>query len=313
MIAPAPSASSFPRWTNPVLAKWAPVFLEPIMGSAERLVVAVVAVSEDSFHLEAANALRRLECLYGKSAQTAIFAAQVAFDDLRSDLAARGIAAIRDPKPIMSGISVGEISEGEASSVKEVASSWMSALSSLYSAQQVAPFEVEIPAEDQEITRGSVVDRLPGLVMDYVVDHRPGLEPFFSEEVRAHKERRRRRNSHAVFIDFSGSFLVANFGTLLMNNRAQAVDKIKRRLWDLKVDRDKQKGSMIARTHEMIVQHPAYDDPQITERQARNIGEALDALEQQADQEDLRLRALISVAHIGDHILGVEGRALPRN
>jgi hypothetical protein len=73
-----------------------------------------------------------------------------------------------------------------------------------------------------------------------------------------------------VFIDFSGSFLVANFGTLLLTNRAQSVDKIKRRLWDLKVDRDKQQESMmISRTHEMIVQHPAPDDPQITERQAR--------------------------------------------
>jgi hypothetical protein len=263
-------------------------------------------------HLEAANALRRLECLYGKSAQTAVFAAQVAFDELRSDVSARGLAALKDPKPIMSGISIGEISEGEASSVQQVASSWMSALSSLYSPQEVAVLEAQVPvamAEEEEYDR-RVADRLPILVMDYVIGQRPGLEDFFSSEVRAHKDKRRRRNSHEVFIDFSGSHIVANFGTLLVNNRAQSVDKIKRRLWDLKVDRDRQKDTLMSRMHEMIVHHPAYDDPQITDRQIGNIMGALESLEKQADQEELRLRSLTSVSQIGDHVLRSETRML---
>src|ERR1043165_3789268 len=107
-------AEQFPQFERTVRAKWAPVLLSPIIGSPERLVVAVVAVSDNNFCIEEANALRKLECLFGKAAETAVFAAETAIEELRADLARRGIDALTEPTPIFSGISVGPVSEGEA-------------------------------------------------------------------------------------------------------------------------------------------------------------------------------------------------------
>jgi len=63
---------------------------------------------------------------------------------------------------------------------------------------------------------------------------------------------------------------------------------------------------MVYRRHEMIVQVPSAHDPQLSARQAANVAEALQALEEQADQEELRLRPMHSVEAIGQHILTTE-------
>lgn len=63
---------------------------------------------------------------------------------------------------------------------------------------------------------------------------------------------------------------------------------------------------MLAREHEMIVQAPHKNDPQVSSRQHENIKEALGALEDQAEHEDLRLRALSTVDAIGNHVMNAE-------
>jgi hypothetical protein len=81
---------------------------------------------------------------------------------------------------------------------------------------------------------------------------------------------------------------------------------IKQRLWELKVARDRDPAWPIRRQHEMIIQRPDANDPQFSLKQRDNAHEALSSLESQADQEELRLRALGSVAEIGDHVLALE-------
>jgi hypothetical protein len=53
----------------------------------------------------------------------------------------------------------------------------------------------------------------------------------------------------------------------------------------------------------MIIQHPPLNDPQFTQKQLDTMGEALSQLTKQADQEEIRLRSMNSVAQIGDHLL----------
>lgn len=181
----------------------------------------------------------------------------------------------------------------------------MSALSSLYSSS------VENALSESPVLVGDAADtlrardRLPALILHYVRDRRPGLDGFFSEEIRE-EHMRRRANASAIYIDFAGSKIVANFGTLSATHHVASVDRIKRRLWDLKVDRDNEKGGLLQRDHEMIVQHPAKSDPQFSEKQLTRMEEALAALEQQADQEEIRFRPMNTIDQIGDHLLAKE-------
>lgn len=303
------SSDSFPQTSQLVRAKWAPIMLRPILGSPEQLVIGVAAINSSDFHLERANCLEKLQCLFSDAAGTAIIAAETALDALSISLATDGYEAISDYEPLFSGVVIGELREAEGKSLAQIASTWMATLSSVYKPQsqeltKLVQIQESVPTETDRAT-----DRLPGLVLEYVSQRRPGLGKFFDAEIQEQSKRRRRTNVHGVIIDFAGSRVVANFGTLSVSGYANSVDRIKRRLWDLKIDRDTEKGTLANRSHEMIIQHPLKDDPQVTEKQYNRIEEALQALEEQADQEEIRLRPLNTVPQIGEHILHLEAAA----
>lgn len=303
--------SRFPSADRNIRAQWAPVFLTPISGSCERLVVGIAAVNAEGYHLEMANALERLHCLYGDGAPAAITAVVVARKYLERDLAKRSLQALTEPEPAVSGISIGDCREAEGASLQAVAASWLQAMSSLYSVS-VAPKEVATTSLLRMVAEADVSrsgDRLPFLVCDYVKMQRDGFSNYFSQDLREQRPKRSKGGSHRVVIDFAGPRLVANFGTLKAGELTSSVHLIKRRLWDLKVERDKEPQSALSRQHEMILQRPPKDDPQVSERQQANLSEALDALETQADQEELRLVALDTVQAIGQRVLSLESAA----
>jgi len=266
-------------------------------------VVGIAVLSDSGFHIEPANALTRLQCLYGAQADIVIQVAANALDEMRYDLSARHAEALLDFRPTITGVSLGSVRVAEGVSLQSIGQAWMSALSSLYDADAVT---VALEADDPEATyeeRFEALtsgDRLPVLVLDYVVGERAGLAGFFKSDL---GKRPRRRRSHEVSIDFTGSKLVANFGTLQVGQISRSVDLIKRRLWDLKVERDSETAEVFRRSHEMLIQMPAPNDPQVSERQYENLDVAKKALEEQANQEELRLEAFTSVAAIGQRVL----------
>jgi len=303
--------SAFPAIEKSVRAVWAPVLLEPIAGSYERLVIGVAAVNAEGFHVELANALGRLDCLYGDDAAAAVTAVRIAGECLRHDLAQRSIDALREPETAVSGILVGECREAEGFSLQQVAASWMAALSSLYDATLQHDMLAAAPLRElATISDGlGTGDRLPFMVCDYVRTQKQSFSQYFSRDLQEGRARRAKGASHQIVIDFAGPKLVANFGTLRAGNLTASVHLIKRRLWDLKVERDKETHDAFSRAHELLLHRPAKDDPQVTERQQANISEALESLETQADQEELRLLALESVSAIGQRILKYDAAA----
>jgi hypothetical protein len=301
------TSSDFPSFHGSVRARWAPVLLEPISGSYERLVIAVLVVGTNGFHVEQANALDRLRCLYASAADGIVWAVEIAGDHLRYELSRRGEDVATGILPVLTGFHVGEWREAEGQSLTSIGVGWMRALSSLYrSDMAIGEVEPDFAGSTAEEFSAAALDRLPDLVLDYVSEHQAGLAPFFNQQIRKGQRRRRMGQNFDVMIDFAGSKLVANFGTLRASSLTRSIDNVKHRLWDLKVDRDTDKPGLGYRQHEMIVQVPMSSDPQVTKRQAANISDALQALEEQADQEQLRFRPMNTVEAIGQHILTTE-------
>jgi len=300
---PPLTVSDFPSAAGLVRAQWAPVLLRPILGSPEQLVIGVAVANSTAFHLERANRLDRLHCLFSNDAEAAILAAQASLEALASDLVSRAANALVEFEPVFSSVSIGELHEGEGPSLESIASSWMMALSSLYTATPDTEAQLVTSAVAIDVLeRGPPADRLPTLIMEYVSRKRPGLTEFFNETIRQNMSARR-GNVSRVIIDYAGSHLVANFGTLSVASHAASVDRIKRRLWDLKVARDLERGQLVDRLHELFVQHPAETDPQFTVRQLDRISESIETLKDQARQEEIEFSPLHTVSQIGEIVL----------
>ncbi len=297
---------NFPKIDNFIRARWAPVFLSPVLGSPERLVIAVAAVSDAAFHIEAANQLKRLECLYGRAAETALFAAEVALNELSAALAESGARALREGVVVFSGVTVGEVVEGEARSPQELARTWMRALSSLYRYDEPEPGR-EIVVDMEEAAAG-IADRLPSLVLDHVKKIAPPLTSYFSDEIRSSRRRREHSRIAGISIDYGGPQFVANFATLQASAKAHELDRIKRKMFDLKVRRDDDYGLLQTRLHEMIIFTPPRDSPLINEKQIERLDEALEELGAQAQREEFGLQAMHEVSAIGERLLQAEAQ-----
>ncbi len=289
----------FPPLLGTVKGKWAPVLLSPILGSPEQFVVAIAAANGHASHLEAANALGRLRQLYGDDAETALFATDVALAELKGALADRHDEALKEGALIFSGVHIGPVARGESASLKQLASTWMASMSSLYKPKE--PREIEAT---EDIEERSSIDRLPVLVHDNVSQRQPELSPYFSEEIRNRRQRRSRLAG--VSIDFSGARLVANFATLTSGEHAKSVDLIKRKIFDLIIMRDREAQTLLPRQHEMIVFSPGVDSGMTSDRQQALIKEAHEELGEQSEREEVGFIPLTAVPYIGERLVAAE-------
>jgi hypothetical protein len=308
------SVDQFPSRNALVRGTWAPILFAPNPDTPERLVLAVAAVSDAEFFIAAADASKRLACLYGPAAATALLAQQSAVKALREELAGSGKAALDRVEFAFSGLSVGKQREGEATSMQELATRWLVTIASLHDEKLRAPAEQDDFAENAvaAIEAQADNDRLPVLVYKALEEIDPQLGSYFSAEIRSRARRAPRPAPHKVFIGFAGSNVVANFATLKPARTRVMVDHVKRLMWDLARFRDDEAARISReRTYEMMVYRRGDDDPEYDPRKAAEVGEMVQDLEEQGAKDAIRVQSRTAVGQIADHLRLVERAALP--
>ena len=299
----------FPSYEKSVRALWAPLLLSPISGSPEQFVIGCAVVGASDFHVEMANATSRLHCLYGDQAEAVILAIELAEQSLISDLTARGKDAILSPRSALSGLALGEVREAEGLNLKHIGSCWMSVISSIYSTISDAIALVDDSSLGTSVASDpdlALPKSLPTLIMHSLVSSHLGLRQFFSDDIKFGRRHRRSAGTPYAPVDFAGNRLVANFTVLRPKHILPSVDKIKQRLWDLRVERKRDEDLRRFRNHELIVQVPSNDDPKVTPKQFKNIDREFNFFEEQADKDSLRLQRFTSISDITQHILKLE-------
>jgi hypothetical protein len=286
---------------------WQPVYFRPNFDSPERLIVAVVANVGGHWEIARATALERLRCLYGSEAAVALAAVEHGLDYLANTVGRSDFEA--DLPEVVSGLSLGPRSAAQAKSAGELAQRWLRLTSSLHSSKKehamVAESAAPSPADtvQREISR----DRLPVLVLTEVQKAAPQMREMFNPHIlRMEQEQGARLLTHKAFVAFAGQRLAANFATLKAGQQKAAVTVSKRLMWDLEQHRG-QEGKLLPRqAHEMLLYHPAKDDPTITTRQYDNIMDVIATLRREGENRNIGVQSYESVPEIADHIITLE-------
>jgi hypothetical protein len=291
---------SIPSFENPRSATWAPILLNPIPGSYETLVVGIVIADADGVHVEMANQLKRLNCLYGDRASGVIFSIGIAEKLIQDDLSNRGLDAIVHPTQFLTGVSLGSPRKGEGEGLAQIARSWLDYLSSLQKEQSLNVAEAGLAEQVVQYAR-EAKRPLPQSVLKHVNDRMPEISRFFSFRIISGRSYRVKPNE--IDIDYRGQRLVANIAALKLSRISSQVGLIKQRLYDLKLDRERSADVGDGRLHELIVEVSEEAKDSLSRSQAATFRDVTSAMIKQADELSLRFLQFDSAEKIAEHIV----------
>lgn len=219
-----PDLSDFPSFPE-YEADWAPVYLEPIVQSGERLTIAVVARSGDQVSGCLTISDKALKCLYGESApgmhrmmdlalQRALGYAESGFEGAFSGG--------------MHGLSVGRVRRGLGRNMTHIlqqASSLTSSLSSVHSGQMLEEDDIDEDPTAYELNLG----QLRADIQDRVLGILPRLRDRFN--IPLHTQA---LNGARGSLFFAGNRMAASLAKIKPSKQiSRHVDGAKSRLWDL--------------------------------------------------------------------------------
>lgn len=266
---------------------WAPVYLEPVMASGERITIGVAFQNGGGVDFHRTLEKRQLRTLFGSAADNLLGLINM----IQTGIV--GCESLREASLPINGAYVGALHEVHANSIADVLDTSM-AMSSAFVALP------EHGADDEEEEEKDVRTQ----VMDGVVAIRPGLKDCFDRKVKLKSDRPLR-------FAFAGSHAAINLGTLNLNNNFSTyVDKAKARILDLSNLRlyDRQHGiESLGGTgrqfYDMIVFHPQEDSPMHSRRDKDNMRGALAQLEEEGALQDVVVKPMTTSTEAIDWIV----------
>jgi hypothetical protein len=280
------------------------LYIEPRVGSGERICVGVVAVQEGAVEYAEVPNLKRLKCLYGSAHAGLIFAGQLALKSLRDHIVGHGFAAtIQTWRPPADGLFLGCPVTTASSSLNDALSVSLGQFSSLYTEPDTA--EDDEPTDDEGRMAAIGGWQLERLVKETILLLRPEFKGRFGQK------RRIKDGARPMRLGYVGEKVIANFGLLTPKSLSAMVSNSKAKLWDLAQAREgTQTGWFSAEastaTFKLFVHHPRGVDAALTARQRQDIAEALEELETEADKLEVRCQAVASPTEIAKQLITLE-------
>lgn len=278
---------------------WAPIYMEPMVGSGERLCVGIVTADADRSIVYPVPTLERLVCIYGNEVEAFVLASRLALSATERHVAQYGISALEGWGGPVEGLTFGLIRSGAGSDLEDIARTGLMLCASLVN-------QLSEEDEDEQVAANAdgFSGRLEYLVKNAVIARRPDLQRAFGKSFSASDLARPAR------IGFAGTRLVANFGLIVPGKLSSLVSTAKAKLWDLKQLKSGALSGFFndgdGLAYELLVHRTRDDDPQFTERQIRGMKAAVLELEEEADKVDIRCRPMDSPMAIAEFVLEKE-------
>jgi len=286
--------------------RWAPVYLEPVMGSGERVTVAVAAVPANGKPavLPVLDA-ERAQCLLGSGATAFQSIVCLCADDLRLYLASGG--GLEGWVAPVEGAAIGtprDLRATDMTAALRLAAQKSAFLGSL------ASFTGE--EEEEEGASNVAPDKWTQQIEGALRARRPDLLARMRGHFCVTDKARQTR------IDFLGVRYAANFARLVPSSLSFGgyIKSAKVKLWDLdalqtasalpimNVSQGHQRAA-----YELLLWRPKSDDPAYSERDIRRLEEAVLEIEYEGDRKGLRVIAFTGEEQAGkaaDRIIRME-------
>lgn len=269
---------------------WIAVYLEPMLGSGERLAIIVAAITSAGDVL-VKPAIRKevIEAMYGFKASSFTNMVDLISRSLKTHLELT--KAFSGWTPPITGVTIGTVRQAASSNVTGILRQAVSFSSSLSALIQD---EKELRVDRAKRRRDK--DRWSTQLMDAVVREDIRRESFFNRSFSCSDGHRPAK------IFYLSDCAAINTGKLLPVNLPELVKDGKAKISDLSMVK-KHSDLFSLSTHKLIVYRPEDNDPAYTDKNIESIKSAFLALQDLAETYGVGITSVHSVAHAADIIL----------
>lgn len=269
---------------------WAPVHMEPIMGSGEKFTIAIAAIDEGGIPtVLPVLDFKRTQCLLGKRAKDFSSIVNLCIDSLKDYVSLVG--KMDEWSAPLEGISLGPTRLMHSISLESAMQ--LIIQKSAFLGDSEIMFNEEL--EDDE--------RKPSQDDPWQMQIKESMKKLHPEFLNNFKRKFRvTPDSRETAIDFLGIRYAANFGRLLPGNKdlLRTLKETKVKLWDIASLKDygKEKGSLENRfgkdfqlhAFELILWKPSPNNPAYGEKDFKNLHEAFNEIKYEGEAKKITVR-----------------------
>lgn len=269
------------------LARWRPLFWEPVEGTGERLMAGVVV------QLGGETVVRRvirddvLDSLYGAASSRPRMLIEEALGLCRSIVEAGGDVGLSILQEPVLGLHPGPYRETDAIGIADAIRQSVLLYSSL-AQTDIADEEDDGTVQPEEVNR-----RFATEVRDAVLQRAPELARFFNRQAMLHQ------GGSLVRFGFLSERAVMHFSIVSAVRQSPSISYARAKLWELA--RAKEFADL--RTAALVSAVPRSDDPTLGEKQRSKLATNLLEIEREANDGEIRFLAVDTVEVAAERVL----------
>lgn len=269
------------------LAKWRPMFWEPVEGTGERLMAGVVLQMGGELVVRRVIRDDVLDSLYGAESSRPRILIEEALSVCRRIVEAGGEAGLSLLDTPLLGLHPGPARETDAMSIGDAIRQAVLLYSSL-AQTDIADEEDDGNVQPEEVNR-----RFATEVRDSVLLQAPELARFFNRQASLHQ------GGSLVRFGFLSDKAVMHFSTVSAVRQSASVSYARAKLWELA--RAKEFANLS--TAALVTAVPRADDPTLGSKQRSKLATNLREIEREADDGKIRLLAVNSIQQAAERVL----------
>ncbi|MGB3610676.1 MAG: hypothetical protein WA987_09915 [Cellvibrio sp.] len=268
--------------------RWRTIYLEPIIGSGERIAIAIVAIGSDR-RLKVAQAIRveLLDCLYGVQAGNIQSMIDWIISSLHNSYKSKG--NLDNWNPPFGGVSCSAFAEAADHDIDGIIKQAVRFTASL------SNIAMDAEREEEEEQPKRYTEQWAKSICEEIRESNPLLVTYFGKRVQLSESK------ILTSYGFLKDSYVANFGLLLPTRLSSSLNMIKAKIFDLE---SLKKSSLLIKpqSYEIIVGSPAYTDPTLTDKIVGKLRDTTSMIEELAHTEGIKLFRAESAKIAADHI-----------
>jgi hypothetical protein len=274
---------------NPYSAKWAPIYFEPVMGSGEKITVAIVAINDDGTEYKAVQAIRAqvIKAMYGSQHKNFSNIIEFIIDDINKHIETNGDFV--NWKSSLHGAFLGSPKKSRAENMTGIlrqAIQLTASLSSLTFNEQV-----------KNINQNDIWSRQ---FKEQVIFSDRSLEKYFDAKFEI-------PNGRPITLFYSSDKLATNTCKLLPATVNQDYEKNKAKLIDLDFVREQRVLNFKDKLYELIINKPStLSDHTLSSKVVDNIETSFYNLSQMGRKMGIKVVDVPSAETASDYLIRQE-------